>query len=151
MVYEDNLGYLINKASRLTKWDLNNALASSGITSAQWGLIRDIFLTESMYHSEEERLYKLTPAAIAERLHADRPTISCMVERLVKQDLAYRVSNPNDRRSQIILLTDKARELIPKLERLSENTLQKALKEFSEEETKQLKKYLARMIENLKS
>ena len=87
MDYEKNLGYLINKAARMTKYDLNNALAEEEITSAQWGLIRDIYLTESMCGSEEEILCKLTPAAIAERLHADRPTISCMVEKLVKQDL----------------------------------------------------------------
>lgn len=150
MDYGDNLGYLINKAARLTKWDLTNALTEVGITSAQWGLIRDIFLTESICADEGEKLCKLTPAAIAERLHADRPTISCMVEKLVKQDFAYRVSNPKDRRSQIIILTDKAKELMPELERISENTLQKALKGFSEEETKQLKKYLTKVIENLK-
>ena len=150
MDYEKNLGYLINKAARMTKYDLNNALAEEEITSAQWGLIRDIYLTESMCGSEEEILCKLTPAAIAERLHADRPTISCMVEKLVKQDLVYRVSNPKDRRSQIILLTDKTRGLMPKLEKLGDNTLQKALEGFSEEEAKHLKQYLIRMIENLK-
>ncbi|MDF2591306.1 MAG: transcriptional regulator [Clostridia bacterium] len=149
MDYYDNLGYLINKAARMTKWDLNNALTDVGITSAQWGLIRDIFLTESICNNEAERLCKLTPAAIAERMHADRPTISCMVEKLVKQDFAYRVSNPNDRRSQIILLTDKAKVLIPKLMQLAEDTLEKATTGFSEEDTKQLKEYLSKVIENL--
>jgi DNA-binding MarR family transcriptional regulator len=149
MDYYDNLGYLINKAARMTKWDLNNALTDVGITSAQWGLIRDIFLTERICNNEAERLCKLTPAAIAERMHADRPTISCMVEKLVKQDFAYRVSNPNDRRSQIILLTDKAKVLIPKLMQLAEDTLEKATTGFSEEDTKQLKEYLSKVIENL--
>lgn len=150
MDYIDNLGYLINKAARMTKWDLNNSLAKLGITSAQWGLIRDIYIYENMCSSEEERLCKLTPAAIAERLCADRPTISCMIERLVKQDWAYRILNPRDRRSQIILLTDKAKELMPKLEYLSEGTLKKATKGFGENEEEQLKQYLIMMIENLK-
>lgn len=150
MDYIDNLGYLINKAARMTKWDLNNSLTESDITPAQWGLLRDIFMNEKVCTSEEERFHKLTPAAIAERLCADRPTISCMIEKLVKQGWAYRVSNPKDRRSQIILLNDKAKELIPKLALLSENTLKKATKDFSENEVKQLKHYLIRMIENLK-
>lgn len=150
MDYIDNLGYLINKAARMTKWDLNNSLMELVITSAQWGLIRDICINENTCSSEEERFHKLTPTAIAERLHADRPTISCMIEKLVKQGWAYRISNPKDRRSQIILLNDKAKELIPKLERLSENTLEKATKNFDENEVEQLKQYLVRMIENLK-
>ena len=147
---EDNLGYLINKAARMTKWDLNNSLASLGITSAQWGLIRDLFINEKRCNSEDERLHKLTAAAIAERLHADRPTISCMIERLVNQGWTYRISNPKDGRSQMILLTDKAKELMPKLGHLSENTLKKATKGFDDNEVEQLKQYLNRMIENLK-
>jgi MarR family transcriptional regulator for hemolysin len=151
MDYIDNLGYLVNKAARMTKWDLNNSLTELGITSAQWGLLRDIFMNEKVCSSEEKRFYKLTPASIAERLRADRPTISCMIEKLVTQGWAYRIFNPKDRRSQIILLNDKAKELIPKLERLSENTLGKATKGFDQKEVEQLKQYLIRMIENLKS
>jgi DNA-binding MarR family transcriptional regulator len=135
----------------MTKWDLNNSLTELEITSAQWGLLRDIFNNEKSCTSEEERLCRLTPAAIAERLHADRPTISCMVEKLVRQGWAYRISNPKDRRSQIILLNDKAKELIPELEHLSENTLEKATKGFEKDEVEQLKQYLKRMIENLRS
>jgi DNA-binding MarR family transcriptional regulator len=151
MNYEDNLGYLINKAARMTKCDLNRSLAKLGITSAQWGLIRDIYKTERMCGSDEEKLHKLTPAAIAERLHADRPTVSCMLEKMVNQGWANRISNPNDRRSQIILLTDKAKELIPRMESLSEDTLEKATKGFDINEVEQLKQHLIRMIENLKS
>jgi DNA-binding MarR family transcriptional regulator len=151
MDYSNNLGYLINKAARHAKWDLNNSLAEEGITSAQWGLIRDIYINEGLCNSEEEKYLKLTPAAIAERLHADRPTVSCMLERLVKQGLANRITNPKDRRSQIIHLTEKAKKLMPKLEYLSEITLVKAVKGFDEDEVAQLKRYLIRVIENLNS
>jgi DNA-binding MarR family transcriptional regulator len=151
MNYDNNLGYLVNKAARMTKWDLNHSLIKLGITSAQWGLIRDICIAEKICGNDEERLQKLTPAAIAERLRADRPTVSCMVEKLVKQGWAYRISNPKDGRSQIILLTGKAKELIPKLEHLSEATLKKATKGFGENEVAQLRQYLMRMIENLDS
>lgn len=148
---EQNLGYLINKAARMTKGDLNNSLASLGITSPQWGLIRDLFLNEKRCNSEDQRLHKLTAAAIAERLHADRPTISCMIERLVNQGWTYRISNPKDGRSQIILLTEKAKEMMPKLEFLRGKTLEKAIKGFDDNEVDKLKEYLIRIIENLKA
>lgn len=146
---KDNLGYLVNKAARMMKWDLNNSLLKLDITQAQWGLIREIYRSEMLCSNEEERLNKLTPAAIAERISADRPTVSCMLEKLVKQGWAYRISNPKDRRSQIILLTDKAKEFMPTLERLSEDTLKKAATGFDDNELAQLKLYLARIIENL--
>ena len=149
MEHSDNLGYLLNKAARMTKWDLTNALQAEGITAAQFGLIKDVYVTERLFKDEEEMLQHLTPAAIAERLHADRPTISCMIERLVKQDWVYRASNPKDRRSQIILLTDKAMALMPKLEILGKQTMSKATKDFDEAELNQLKKFLHRIIENL--
>jgi DNA-binding MarR family transcriptional regulator len=146
----DNLGYLLNKAARMTKWDLTNTLSEEGITSAQFGLIKDIYFNEKKYTDEDERLYKLTAAAIAERLNADRPTISCMIEKLVNQGWAYRISNPKDRRSHMILLTDNAKEMMPKLEFLGDRTMEKAVKGFDEKEVRQLKQYLIRMIENLK-
>lgn len=149
MEHKNNLGYLLSKASRLTKWELTNVLMEVGITAAQFGLIKDIYINEMQCQDEEEKLQRLTPAAIAERLHADRPTVSCMIEKLVKQDWAYRVSNPKDRRSQIILLTVKAREMMPKLQLLGETTMDKAVKDFDEQETAQLKQYLMRIIENL--
>jgi DNA-binding MarR family transcriptional regulator len=144
-----NLGYLLSKAARMTKWDFNNTLAEEGITFPQWRLLKDIDIHEKQCRDEEERLKLLTPAAIAERLNADRPTVSCMLERLVKQEYVYRLSHPKDRRSQIILLTDKAKGLMPKLELLSERILQKAVEGFDEEETLLLKKFLNRIIHNL--
>jgi|GEM_PF-925900 len=149
MEHSNNLGYLLSKAARMTKWDLTNALQAEGITAAQFGLIKDIYITERLFQEEAEMLQRLTPAAIAERLHADRPTISCMIERLVKQDWVCRACNPKDRRSQIILLTDKAKALMPELEILGEQTMSKATKDFDETELEQLKKFLHRIIENL--
>lgn len=146
-----NLGYLLSKAARMTKWDLNNTLADEGITFPQWRLLKDIDIHEQKCSNEEERLKLLTPASIAERLNADRPTVSCMLERLVKQDYVYRISHPKDRRSQIILLTDKAKGLMPKLEFLSEKTLEKAVEGLEENEVILLKTLLNHIIDNLQN
>jgi MarR family transcriptional regulator for hemolysin len=151
MNYGNNLGYLLNKAARMTKWDFNSRLADEGITSTQWGLIRDIYLNEKLCSNEEEKFVRLSPASIAERLQSDRPTVSCMIERLVRQDLAYRISNPKDRRSQEIMLTDKAKQLMPKLEALSDSTIARAVKGLTEEDIGRLKNYLTRIIDNLAS
>jgi DNA-binding MarR family transcriptional regulator len=112
--------------------------------------LKDISIQEALCISEEEKMHILTPAAIADRIHADRPTISGVIDRLVKQQLVNRISNPKDRRSQVILLTDKARTIIPELEALSDLTAQYAVEGFSEDEVKQFEDFLQRVIKNFK-
>ena len=141
---ERNLGYLLNKAARITKWELNNKLSDLGLTSSQFAVLRDLYT-----HRDSENIHQdLTPAFIALRLHADRPTISGIVERLVKQGWVERVTNPEDRRSQLILLTDKAMELLPTMEAISNDTMEKAMHGLKEEEVEALKTYLTKIINN---
>ncbi|MDF2519630.1 MAG: putative transcriptional regulator [Clostridia bacterium] len=150
MDYNNNLGHLLSKAARMTKCDFSNRLSQYEITPAQWGVLKDISIQEALCISEEEKMHILTPAAIADRIHADRPTISGVIDRLVKQQLVNRISNPKDRRSQVILLTDKARTIIPELEALSDLTAQYAVEGFSEDEVKQFEDFLQRVIKNFK-
>jgi DNA-binding MarR family transcriptional regulator len=142
----NDVGYLINKAARLTKWELNNRLGDVGLTSPQFAVLREIFCNESKGDDKEY----LTPAAIAERIYADRPTISGIIQRLTNQGWVRRIEKPNDRRSKIIVLTDKAIVLMGTLDSLSSETMKKGLKDFSEEEIENLKKYLLKIINNFK-
>lgn len=141
--FERNLGYLLNKAARITKWELNNKLNELGLTSSQFAVLRDIYT-----HRDSENVQDLTPAVIAQRLHADRPTISGIVDRLVKQGWVERVTNPEDRRSQLILLTDKTMELLPAMDAISNKTMDQAIDGFDEGEVEALKNYLMRIIDN---
>lgn len=140
----DDLGHMLMSSAKLIKWDLSGRLGDVGLTSPQWMVLSDIFVHED---SEDINL-KLIPAAIAERLNIDRPTISGIIERLEKQGWVYRVNNPEDRRSYIIMLTNKAKLIMSKLDELSSLTMEQALKGFAEEEISQLKQYLHRIINN---
>lgn len=140
-----NLGYYLSKASRLTKWVLNSRLAELGLTASQWSVLKDIYVNERLQGDQQD----FTPASIAQRLHSDRPTISGIVERLVKQGWLLREENPNDRRSQLIRLTEKAWELMPRLEEEGYGVMELAVVDFNEEELRELKKYLNRIINNL--
>ena len=139
-----SLGYLITKASKTTKWDLSNRLtdADLGLTASQFAVIKDIEVSETMSSDT-------TPAEIAKRLNSDRPTVSGILERLVKQGWVYRVTHPEDRRSHFIKLTDKAKENLGLLEELSNSTMEKALEGFKEDELQNLMEYLGRVIRNL--
>lgn len=141
----DDLGQMLLDSSRRLKWNMTGRLADVGLTFPQWMVLNDIYIHEA---SEKDKL-RLTPAAIAEGLNIDRPTISGIIERLEKHGWVYRAGNPEDRRSYIITLTGKAKELMSELEELRRLTMEQAKKGFSSEEISQLKQYLKRIIDNL--
>lgn len=138
---QDNFGYLLNMASRQMKWQFNNRLKDLELTSSQWAVLKDLSINKSSSDA--------TPASIAERLYIDRPTLSGIIERLMKRGWVYSVANPNDRRSQIISLTEKAKNTVPQLEKLSSLTIEHSLQGFSAEEIDSLKGYLKKIIINL--
>jgi len=91
----------------------------------------------------------LTPANIAEFLSADRPTVSGVIYRLSQKGLVLSAINPNDRRSQIIRLTDKARKIIPYMKQLGDESIKEATEGLKKDEIEQLKIYLAKIVHNL--
>lgn len=140
-----DVGYLLNQAYRLLKGELQNGLKKYDLTPAQWGVIKDI----ACYSNTRDKEQELTPAAIAQRLHADRPTISGIIYRLSQRNWVKAIENPKDRRSQIIILTDKAKSILPEVEGLNDYVMSQAIKDFDEKELEELKSLLQRMSNNL--
>lgn len=137
---EENLGFLLNKATRLMKWELDKGLKVYGLTTPQWSVLIDLAL------NEHEVALSLSPAAIAERLNTDRPTMSGVIDRLVKKGLVTSAINPEDRRSQIIRITAEAKVLLPELMNLSNSILNRAVSNLTTEEKENLKKSLYKII-----
>lgn len=121
----DNIGYLLNKAARGMKWHLNRKLEHYGLTSSQWAVLKDLQL-QARFGTKLET----TPAAIAERLGIDRPTMSGIVSRLCRNEWVETETNPEDKRSQLIKLTSKARTTLKGVEDISSEIIDTALKGF---------------------
>lgn len=141
-----NLGYLLNKTVRLMKWKFNHALKEYGLTIAQWSVIKDVSVLEE---TAPDELQLFSPALIAERLYLDRPTISGILDRAIKNGWLRRENNPHDRRSQVIRLTEKSRKAVGKLNKLSNEITGTAVEGFTAGEIDQLKNILVRMTANL--
>ncbi|TCT15409.1 DNA-binding MarR family transcriptional regulator [Natranaerovirga pectinivora] len=140
-----SIGYLLNKAARMTRYHLEGQLTEIGLTVQQFAVIRDI----DRYNKCEEKEEYLTPALIAKRLGFNRPTITGVLERLETSGWITRETNPKDRRSQFIILTDKAGEKLPLLETCSKTTMNDTLKGLSENEISDLSRYLNIIIKNI--
>ncbi len=142
----DDLGLMLLDSSRRLKWNMTSRLTDVGLTFPQWMVIYDISNREVSGADRSDS----TPAAISGRLNVDRPTVSGIIERLEKNGWVFRSGHPEDRRSCLIMLTAKAKELVSELEQQRKLAVEQAMKGFSEEEMLQLRQYLGRIIDNLK-
>ncbi len=59
-----------------------------------------------------------TPSTLAASLKMSLPSVSQMIERLVKLRLARRIENPDDRRQKTVEVTPKARTLLAQLKKV---------------------------------
>lgn len=134
----DDLGYLLNKTSRLAKCRVNQKLSDLGLTFPQFIVIKHLFSNKGS-----------SPAFIAEALGYDRPTVTGILDRLVKQGLVIREANPSDLRSQTITLTGKAYGLMQEIDQCFRQVNDMILTGFLNTETDTLKGYLFRIMENL--
>ncbi|MFB7121919.1 MarR family winged helix-turn-helix transcriptional regulator [Bacillus tropicus] len=136
----DNLGYLLHKTSLMTKTELTNQLKEYNITAQQWSVLKDI----SFY------LNGTTPAMIADRLLADRPTITGIIQRLLQKGWIVTKHNPSDKRSHLVFLTDKANSLIHDIEHVSNDVIKIAVMNIPKDELEITMGVLQSMIQNLK-
>lgn len=141
--HSDSLGFLLNNAARLIKLDFSNRINKLGITFSQFLVIKDLYFHKG--DNEDD----FTLGSIAERLSSNRPNMTGIIERLEKQGLIKRSLNPRDKRSQIINLTDKSKDIMQELQQMSKETTAEALKGFNEEESLRVKEYLFKIINNL--
>lgn len=85
----------------MTNTELSNRLKIYKITAQQWAVLKDI----SLYRNGT------TPALVAERLLANRPTVTRIIQRLLQKEFIFTTHNPNDKRSHLIFLTEKTKNL----------------------------------------
>lgn len=136
-----NIGYLLSKAALVSKAGLNNALEKYDVTAAQWGVLLDIYMQSSLGQSN------VKPKDIAERMHSDRPTVTAILKRLKKRGLVELRANPEDGRSQLVSLSDEADDLIPKLKREADRTIETLMNDVKIEEAEVFQRVLQKIVE----
>lgn len=77
-------------------------------------------------------------------------TLTSMLDRMEEADLIKRLPDPDDRRKNLIALTDKANGLREKYEQVSQAMNEVYYKDFTEEEIIEFEKYLQRVLNNVK-
>lgn len=139
---QDFLGYLVAQAMKCTSSLLIQRFKEAGydITRPQW-----VILAKS-YHFEE---VKLLQGDVVEMMMGNKTGVTRAVDDLVKRGLLTREVDEFDRRNRLLTITDKGREMVPKLMVCVQKTIEDATAEIDEEALNVTKKVLMKMIDNI--
>jgi MarR family transcriptional regulator, organic hydroperoxide resistance regulator len=141
MNFEDNIGRYIGRIHSLFSYKLNQLLRESeaGITVDQFRLLTHLWKQDGISQQQ-----------LAQLVRRDRASITRMVDILEQQGFINRASDKDDRRINLIFLTEKGKQLEPIASKAAEETLNISQKGFSQSERKTLDELLNRVISNLK-
>jgi len=107
---KEHVGFWLRFVSNHVSHAFARKLQASGVTVAEWVVMREIF---------DDR--ETSPGVLAERIGMTRGGVSKLVDRLVGKQLITRTDRrADDRRFQSIALTAAGRRLVPQLAALAD-------------------------------
>ncbi len=121
---------------------LQKNLRSAGIdiTIEQWTVL---------YHLWKEDC--LSQQELCNRTYRDKPSITRLIDKLEKQKLLKRASHKNDKRINLVCLTDAGRALQNVTLELASQTMDEALQDVNKDEIEVVKRVLQKVYDNLTS
>ena len=131
----ENVSFLLGTTNLLKDRLLDQHLAEEDITAAQ---IKALF---KMHFFNINR-----PSDICKSLGVDGGAVTRMLDRLEKKELITRSPDPNDRRSLLIAVTDKGREVIDRAMPLAVNAQKELVSALTDDEIQQLKVILRKIL-----
>ncbi len=100
-----HIGYRLRVVSNAVSHSFARKLATCDITVAEWVILRKMY----------ESTTATSPSVIAEGTGLTRGAVSKLIDRLLSKGLVLRAESVKDRRYQDIQLSQRGRDLVPKL------------------------------------
>jgi len=132
---------LVGKISTAINRTFLRAFSAEGIdiTTEQWSVLACLWQKD-----------KVTQQALCKLTAKDKPSMTRLIDKLEKRNLVTRVSDHNDRRINLIHLTDTGIELQTKATDLVQKIATKTLSNITEEELNTSRTALKKIMANLK-
>jgi DNA-binding MarR family transcriptional regulator len=131
---QESLGFLVNVTAQAMKNRFAKKLKEYDIAPEQFATL--IMLQDNK---------NITLTEIANLLYKDKTTITRMIESLEKKGYVDKIRVDGDRRAYSVVLTEKAEDLIQKVEPIAYEVKKRHLELFSKEELEILKKSLEKL------
>lgn len=133
-------GFLMHDATRLMNRYYDRRVRAYGITRTQWTLLTYLSRYEGVSQTKLAEYMDLAPM-----------TLTRQIDKLEEDGLLDRRQDPQDRRTNLIYLTEKSQPLMTHMHDIAVEAKEAALKNFNEEERRLLRDYLWRVRENMAS
>jgi DNA-binding MarR family transcriptional regulator len=131
-----HVGFWLRFVSNHVSHAFARKLLASGVTVAEWVVMREMF-------DDEE----ISPGVVAERIGMTRGGVSKLVDRLVSKKLVTRRDRSDDRRFQSIALTGTARRLMPQLAALADQNDEEFFRTLSARERAALVATMKKLVQ----
>jgi DNA-binding MarR family transcriptional regulator len=130
-----HVGFWLRFVSNHVSYAFAAKLERTGVTVAEWVILREMYGTESS-----------SPSTIAVRTGLTRGAVSKLVDRLFAKELVTREDRTDDRRYQSIALTATGRRLVPKLAALADENDEEFFSSLSAKEREALVATLKKLV-----
>lgn len=134
----NNLIMIIGKASRLIGNRLSRNLSEFNVTSEQWSILASLW--EKNGRTQQD---------LANIANKNKASITHLIDNLVKRNLVYRQPDEEDRRNNLIFLTEDGKNLKESLSKIVKKTTKDFTNGIDKKDLKVSKKVLKKITENL--
>jgi DNA-binding MarR family transcriptional regulator len=131
-----HVGFWLRFVSNHVSYAFARKLEATGVTVAEWVILREMFDRPAM-----------PPSALAEFTGLTRGAVSKLVDRLYEKKLLTRQESTDDRRYQEIALTDAGRRLVPELALRADQNDEEFFAALSAREREQLVAVLKKIVQ----
>ncbi|MDE6714356.1 MAG: MarR family transcriptional regulator [Lachnospiraceae bacterium] len=138
---ERDIGFLFKQINMQIKKGIDKALIEYDLTTSQSRVLFFVY-----FRGEDKTSMK----DIEEHLKVTHPTVIGIVKRLEEKGFVTTSSDPEDRRVKLVTITQKTTKMIKKLDQGKRKMDEKLLKGFTEQETKELRRMLSMIEDNLR-
>jgi DNA-binding MarR family transcriptional regulator len=139
---KSHLGFWLRFVSNHVSHAFNLRLADSGVTAAEWVVLRE------MFDAELRKMFDGTttaPSEIAATIGMTRGAVSRLIDRLVNKKLARRHESGKDHRFQEVGLTPAGLQLVPRLAAIADEHDRQFFSSLSARERKKLLQMLKKL------
>lgn len=132
--------FILDRTARRVKQYAQTSFSDKAfdITIDQWSILKALYSEDPMTHKE-----------LAEKTGKDQPTLTRMIDIIMKKELLERVEHPEDRRCLLVQLTNKGKNKVKELSPEIAQIRMKAWENLSEEDFKNFTRILNTIYNNL--
>ena len=137
-----SIGFYLGHTFRTIKTVLNKLFHDSGfnVTSEQWHVLMSLWAKDGKTQQE-----------INIAVTKEKATVTRLIDGLEKKNLIVRIQDKEDRRKNLIYLTNEGKAVREKLMPIAARTLEVAVEGFTPEEIETFRNMLIRVQNNLKN